>query len=326
MQTLSAKPSSIHLPIAEWPEASIVDAVLLAREVTPCEKRDGSPFLRLVLGDRSGTVPAVMWSMSEAAQAVSAGVPVCVSGRYADHDRYGPQLTVGALAAANADEVDWSILLEGPVRPASQLENELDELIASIRQPHLAALMQRLLGRDTLTGRRYRIAPAAKFNHHAYRHGLLEHSVDVARGVSALATVFGADRDLAVCGALLHDIGKLEAYDTTGLGAIDMTDPGKLLGEIPMGFYRVRSEIERDATFPAELAQCLLHIVLAHHGRLEYGSPVVPSTREATLVHTIDNLSGQIGAFDRLAKQTGASGWSRYDRVLETSAFFPSVA
>ena len=113
------------------------------------------------------------------------------------------------------------------------------------------------------------------------------------------------DRDLAVCGALLHDIGKLEAYAGEH-GCADLTDAGKLEGEIPLGYYRVRREIESIPGFPRDLARALLHVILAHHGCLEYGSPVVPGTREAALVHAIDNLSGQLGAFDRLREADAA--------------------
>jgi 3'-5' exoribonuclease len=119
-----------------------------------------------------------------------------------------------------------------------------------------------------------------------------------------------------VTGALLHDIGKLEAY-TDASGAAEMTDAGRLHGEIAMGYYLVRREIETIAGFDAERAQALLHVILAHHGRLEWGSPVVPGTREATPVHAIDHLSGQLGAFDRLQRQTPAGErWSRHDRAL----------
>ncbi len=320
--TETAEPLPDQIALGERLDASHVDAVLLVREIEACEKRDGSPYLRLIFGDRSGTVPGVIWSLDDLDETVAPGSPVRIRGRCADHGRYGRQLTVTTMRAAREDEVDWRLLLEVPAHPAAELEATLEGLLATIDEPHLAALMLRLLGRDTLTGRRFLTAPAAKFNHHAYRHGLLEHSLDVAQGVDALSAIFGAHRDLAVCGALLHDIGKLEAYDTH-CGSIAMTDRGKLVGEIPMGYFRVREEIERDATFPAQLAQCLSHIVLSHHGRLEYGSPVVPTTREATLVNAVDNLSGQMGAFDRLAKETATGSWSRFDRVLETAAYFP---
>ena len=200
----------------------------------------------------------------------------------------------------------WEDLLDGPARPIAELCEDLDRLIASVQDPHLSELIAGLLGSATPSGRAYREAPAAKFNHHAYRGGLLEHSVQIAQLVDAAAALFdGIDRDLAVCGALLHDIGKLEAYAGEH-GCADLTDAGKLEGEIPLGYYRVRREIETIPGFPAELARALLHVILAHHGCLEHGSPVAPATREAALVHAIDNLSGQLGAFDRLAKQTAA--------------------
>ena len=214
-----------------------------------------------------------------------------------------------------------------PTVRSRELCDDLDALVASVEDPHLSRLLSALLDPASATGQAYRQAPAAKYNHHAYRGGLLEHSVGIAQLVSAAAVVFGhIDRDLAVCGALLHDIGKLEAYAGEH-GCADLTDAGKLEGEIPLGYYRVRREIEAIPGFPRDLAQALLHIILAHHGCLEHGSPVVPGTREAALVHAIDNLSGQLGAFDRLKRQTPpGERWSRYDRVLGTSAFLAGAA
>jgi 3'-5' exoribonuclease len=152
---------------------------------------------------------------------------------------------------------------------------------------------------------------------------LLEHCLSVAQGVSAMAATFpGLDRDVAVTGALLHDIGKTEAYAMEG-DAIDLTDAGKLQGEIPLGYHIVRREIEAIPGFPAETAEAVLHIILSHHGSLEHGSPVVPCTREATLVHAIDNLGGKLGSFDRLEKSLGdGERWSRFDRALDGSAYF----
>jgi 3'-5' exoribonuclease len=169
----------------------------------------------------------------------------------------------------------------------------------------------------------YREVPAAKRYHQAYRHGLLEHCLSVAQAVSAISAIFpGIDRDIAVTGALLHDIGKLEAYSVEG-GAIEMSDWGRLYGEIPLGYYRVRRAIERLDGFPEEIAQAVLHIILSHHGSLEHGSPVVPCTREATLVHMIDNLGGRLGSFDRLEKELPAGAqWSAYDRALGGGAYF----
>ena len=185
------------------------------------------------------------------------------------------------------------------------LEADLRELEATIQDRHLQALLAELLGPETETWVWFREAPAAKRYHQAYRHGLLEHSLTVAQAVSAISATFaGIDRDVAVTGALLHDIGKLDAYEIVG-DAIGMTDRGRLYGEISLGYYRVRRATETIDGFPEELAQALAHIILSHHGSLEHGSPVVPCTREATLVHMADNLGARMGSFDRLQKSAG---------------------
>src|SRR5213078_2307461 len=129
-------------------------------------------------------------------------------------------------------------------------------------------------GAETESWTRFREAPAAKHYHQAYAGGLLEHTLSVAQAVSAAANFFpGIDRDIAVTGALLHDIGKTEAYNDDPL-AIDLTDAGRLESEIPLGYYLVRREVERIESFDPELARAVLHIVLSHHGTLENGSPV----------------------------------------------------
>jgi 3'-5' exoribonuclease len=203
------------------------------------------------------------------------------------------------------------------------MEADLRELVGTVQSPYLRALLDAVLGPHAATWRGFRDAPAAKRYHQAYRHGLLEHSLTVAQSVSAIAANFpGIDRDVAVTGALLHDIGKLDAYTADPL-AIDMTDAGKLQGEIPLGYYRVRRLIEELPGFPQELAAAVLHIILSHHGALAHGSPVVPCTREATLVHMIDNLGGRLGSFDRLEKELpDGSRWSGYDRALGGGAYF----
>ena len=214
-----------------------------------------------------------------------------------------------------------------PPRTAEQMEADLRELVATVQDRHLRALLDAVLGPAAETWSAFRDAPAAKRYHQAYRHGLLEHSLTVAQSVSAIAANFpGIDRDVAICGALLHDIGKLDAYAAEPLG-IDLTDAGKLQGEIALGYYRVRRLIEELPGFPPEQAAAVLHIILSHHGALEHGSPVVPCTREATLVHMIDNLGGRLGSFDRLEKELpDGSRWSAYDRALGGGAYFAERA
>jgi 3'-5' exoribonuclease len=301
-----------------------VDSVFVVRERTRRETRSGDPYLRLQLGDASGSVAAMVWDGVEDLNGeCDPGTIVRVVGAYSVHERYGPQLVVKALRCAAEDEYVPADLLEGPAKPYEQLATGLRELIETVQQPFLRELLSRLLGPSTETGRRWHEAPAAKYYHQAYRRGLLEHCLSVAEGVSAMAATFpGIDRDVAVTGALLHDIGKVDAYAAAG-DAIELTDLGKLHGEIPLGYYTVRREIERIDGFPTEVAQAVLHIVLSHHGKLEHGSPVVPCTREATLVHMIDNLGGTLGSFDRLEKSLAdGERWSGFDRGISGAAYF----
>jgi 3'-5' exoribonuclease len=320
MQVITDETSE-QTAVREWRADDAIDATLLVRDAERRHKRNGEPYLRLVLADRTATVPAVLWDAVDA-PTLEPGDPIQVRGHFAEHDRYGAQLVIDELRRPPLGIVPWDALLDGPNRPIVELCDDLERLIGSIQDPHLAKLLRALLDPATPTGAAYRSAPAAKYNHHAYRSGLLEHSVEIAQLASAAAAVFdGIDRDLAVCGALLHDIGKLDAYASEN-GCADLTDAGQLEGEIALGYYRVRRAIEGIPDFPAGLARALLHVILAHHGCLEHGSPVVPGTREATLVHAIDNLSGQLGAFARLAKQTPpGERRSRYDRALGTRAF-----
>ena len=278
-----------------------VDSTFLVRAHSRRQKRNGETFIKLQLGDLTGSVEAVVWDdVDELAPLCPGGTVVRVLGRYTVDERYGATLTVKRLRAAAESEYDLADLTEGPPIPYEQMAGDLRELVGTIQRPHLRELLARLIGPSTETGRIYHEAPAAKYYHQAYRHGLLEHCLSVAQGVSALAATFsGLDRDVAVTGALLHDIGKVEAYASRN-GAIELTDAGKLLGEIPLGYYTVRRTIEEIAGFPAEDAEALLHIILSHHGKLEHGSPVIPCTREATLVHFVDNLGGNLGSFDRI--------------------------
>ena len=212
-----------------------------------------------------------------------------------------------------------------PARDAEQMERDLRELIATVHNPHLRRLLASLLGEGTPTWVAFRDAPAAKHYHQAYKHGLLEHALTVAQAVGAISATFpGIDRDVAVTGALLHDIGKLEAYELDGeSGAIEMSDLGRLYGEIPLGYYRVRRAIEQTDSFPVELERALLHIILSHHGSLAHGSPVVPCTREATLVHMIDNLGGRLGSFDRLENELPpGEAWTPWDKGIGGGAYF----
>jgi 3'-5' exoribonuclease len=315
--------------VRDLADGQAVESVFMVRDRTRRQRKSGDEFLKLQLGDVTGAVEAVVWDgVAEASEAAAPGGVVLVCGRHSIDQRYGACITVRSIRQAAPHEYDARDLMEGPSVAFDRLESDLRELVSNVQDPHLKGLLGRFFDPDSEIWRRWADSPAAKTYHQAYRHGLIEHSLSVAHGVSAIAARFPGviDRDLAVTGAILHDVGKIEAYAMHG-GAIELTDHGKLQGEIPLGYYLVRRAIEDLPGFPEQTAMGLLHIILSHHGQLEHGSPVVPCTREATLVHFVDNLDGRLGSFDRLEKSlSDGERWSGFDRALSGSAFFASRA
>ena len=319
---------TVRVPLGELEDGQRVGGVFAVRERELRRKRNGEPWLRLSVGDATGTAEAVCWEDAEALYARCAtGAPVFIAGAFEVSDRWGAKIKIASLREAEPHEYETADLAAESEVSFEELEGGLRELLATVQDPQLRELLDHFFGPESETWQRFKVAPAAKTYHQAYRHGLLEHTLSVAQAVSAAANFFpGIDRDVAVTGALLHDIGKCVAYNDDPL-AIDLTDAGRLQGEIPLGYYTVRRAIEDLPGFDPHTAQCVLHIILSHHGSLEHGSPVVPATREAVLVHMIDNLGGRLGSFDRLERQLPAGeSWSGFDRALSGSAFFAQRA
>jgi 3'-5' exoribonuclease len=323
--SLGAAPAPpARVPLRELEDGQRVIGVYAVRERELRRKRNGEPWLRLVLGDASGSAEAVAWEDAEAGYALAApGTAVHVGGGFEMSERWGAKIKLSELREADPGEYERDDLAVESEVSFEDLEGKLRQLLETVQEPQLRELLGRFFGEGSAIWARFRDAPAAKVYHQAYRHGLLEHTVSVAQAVSAAANFFpGIDREVAVAGALLHDIGKTVAYNDDPL-AIDLTDAGRLQGEIPLGYYTVRREIEEIPGFDPALAQAVLHIILSHHGSLEHGSPVVPATREAVLVHMIDNLGGRLGSFDRLERELPAGeSWSGFDRALSGSAYF----
>ena len=306
-------------------EGDLVNAPFAVRERSRLSRRSGEDFIKLIVADRTGTVEAVAWEDVDGCFEITApGSIVFIEGPFSVHPQYGSKITIKAIREAAPGEYDEADLVEGSPVPIARLEGDLRDLLTTVQNPQLQALLARFFAPDSEIWARFRVAPAAKYYHQAYTHGLLEHALSVAQAVSAAASTFpgGIDRDVAVTGALLHDIGKLQAYNGDPL-AIDLTDAGRLQGEIPLGYYMVRREIEAIDGFDPELGQAVLHIILSHHGTHENGSPVVPATREATLVHAMDNLGGKLGSFDRIERALpDGERWSKFDRGLDSAAYF----
>jgi 3'-5' exoribonuclease len=313
------------VPIRDLTDGTSCELVLLVRDVERRQRANGQDFLKVTFADRTGTLSTNVWDdVDQVAALLERGAAYRVYGRYEVHDRFGPQLRLEGFDPAAEGTYDPSELRAGPPVPVAELERRLRALVASVQDPGMSALLEAVLGEGTATWAEYRIAPAAKRVHQAYRHGLLEHCLTVAEAVAGAAQVFpGIDRDLAVAAALVHDLGKLEAYALVEGDSVELTDAGRLRGEIVLGYERLHRELDRIPGIDETRKQAFLHIILSHHGQLEHGSPVVPQTREAFLVHTMDNLGGKLGIIDRLEQERQpGSAWSGFDRAFGGSVWF----
>ncbi len=281
------------------------------------------PFLRLTLGDRTGRIGAIMWEKADQYSSLfAAGDAIKVTGRISEWNGR-PQMELDSLRLCREDEIDPSRLIRQSHRQPDEMEQELDQLVASVRNPHLSALLSCLFD-DEAFRRRFLSATAAVTVHHAYGGGLLEHSLEVVRWVELAAQMRPeyADRDLMVVGALLHDVGKLDSYVVQGT-RFDMTVDGKLFGHILMGWKMLSDCIDSIGGFPPALAQELLHIVASHHGEKEFGAIETPRTFNAFCVHWADMASARIHQFAGLIESHADTDrlWTRRDGYLGTDAY-----
>ncbi|MBE0582388.1 MAG: HD domain-containing protein, partial [Desulfofustis sp.] len=227
------------------------------------------------------------------------------------------QVQIKDIEAVDAAVWQPEDFVAASTRSQDDMRSELERLIGTVRTPYLRSLLKRIF--DSATGPLFQTAPAAKGIHHAYLGGLLEHSLSMARVAALLAEHYrGINRDLLVAGALLHDIGKTEELLNT-TGVIDYTDVGRLKGHLVIGCELIGRAARGVDGFPDDVLTHLQHLVLSHHGRLEFGSPVLPMTAEALLLSFIDDLDAKMNLVEQLSRKvkTDEPQWSDYQRSLE---------
>jgi 3'-5' exoribonuclease len=207
-------------------------------------------------------------------------------------------------------------------RSATDPEAMLDELQAilrGIKNPHLLALAEACFADEELM-RLLKQAPGAKTIHHPYLSGLLEHTLSLLKLIQKVVENYrGIDVDLLLIGGFLHDIGKV--YEFTFDRAIDYTDEGQLLGHLVMEVELVERKVAGIADFPAELAMLVKHMLVSHHGAYEFGSPKLPQTLEAVILHSLDDLDGKIQAIQNLPEKEPGSRWTVFHRAYGRSFF-----
>ncbi|MBZ0198695.1 MAG: HD domain-containing protein [Ignavibacteriaceae bacterium] len=300
------------------------DAVSHYLLLKKCEVRltkAGKEYITIELGDRSCSLGSNIWDNFEVFyNSAKTGDVVKVTGTI---DEYQGNLQIKISHIRVTKESDGVSPVDFQVhskRNPDVMKKEFFDRLEIISTPALKLLMQNIFNEDNFA--LYSTAPAGKQWHHAYIHGLLEHTLEIIKICDLMSDIHPEiNRDMLICGAMMHDFGKVEELNFNG--AFEYSDKGKLLGHIVISAMKVKDEAEKISGFSEELKNCLIHLVLSHQGKLEFASPVVPKTLEAITLYQADELSAKGNAYkNALATEIrGDAKWTKYIGLASTDLY-----
>lgn len=299
------------------------DLFLIARK-NLAETKAGKPYLAMTLMDKTGEIEARAWDnavMLDAAADV--GDVIALQARVTSYQNQ-LQFGVSGFQQADGNQVVLADFMPASKRSVQDMQQELFSLIATFSDKGLQELLNRLFSGELLG--QFCTAPAAKKMHHAYIGGLVEHTLSVAgMAVRAAEHYPSLDRDMLVAGALVHDIAKTKEFSYSSL-PFDYTDSGRLLGHLVLGTEMVRAAAAKVNELAPERVDALVHLILSHHGRHDFGAPVLPMTPEAILLHHLDDMDAKMNYIDQLREKQEEPGWSDYQRPLERFLYLQPLA
>ncbi len=308
------------IPIADLagqPENQLFDGIYLVLSRQQRTTKTGKPYLSLTLGDSTGQMESRIWDPSDSRVSTpfQRGDVLKVRGSVARFEG-ALQLKIEMLRLAADHEFERSELLPATTKDVAAMWQALVSTVDDLSDPHLRRLLHALLD-DSVLSEAYRQAPAARQLHHAWLGGLLEHVVSLlglAKRVLPHYPILVPD--LVFTGIILHDLGKIRELSwQTGF---DYTIEGQLLGHIPMGVSMVERAMDAMPDFPPRLRTIVVHLILSHHGRLEFGSPKLPMIPEALMLNFLDDMDAKMqtvaSEFQKAAKQ-GRAAHEMTDRI-----------
>ena len=303
--------------INQFKRGQSVEGLFLAKEKTVGKTKTGNPYLSLRLADRTGEIEGRVWDKASDFGSLFEKDDVIKVHGEVDEFQGVLQLRVLRLRKAAAGEFEATDFLPQTAHDVDSMLSEIKGIAASLRNPHLRALLDSFLADEEFV-KKFKTAPAAKAMHHVYIGGLLEHTLSVLRLIRLVAPQYKAiDLDLILAGGFLHDIGKVDelAYER----AFDYTDRGRLLGHITLTVEKIGKKIQSLPDFPETLSLLLKHLILSHHGEYVFGSPKRPKTLEALLLHHLDDLDAKINGFMAWIEKEkeSPSRWTSYHKLFD---------
>jgi 3'-5' exoribonuclease len=303
-----------------------IDHFLMIRKCELRTSKTNKQFLVLELADKSISLNSNMFeSFEEIYTKVKAGDIVKVKGAIDDYQG-SPQIKVKTIRPANiSDDVTVVDFMPKSKRDSKVMRKEFFDRAEKISNVKLRALIKNIFSEDNFE--KYSLAPAGKSWHHSYIGGLLEHTLEIINICDVMCDFHSEiNRDLVICGAMLHDFGKIEelSFET----GFEYTDKGKLIGHIVISVMRVNEKIKEIKDFPEDLKNCLIHLILSHQGKLEHASPVVPKTLEAIALYQADELSAKVNAYKSalVTEMKTDSKWTKFLTLASTDLYSHGIS
>jgi len=281
------------------------------------DAKNGDKYIGLKLKDKSGIIEAKIWKhLYHLHERFKEGDFVKLKAK-TNYYKDNWQLIIENIEKVDVDEKTKEEFLPKTNKDIEVLVKELFAIINGVQKQGIKKLLLSIFNDEEFLAK-FKKAPAAKSMHHAYIGGLIEHTVNVAKIAKEVAKFYmPIDVDILTAGALLHDIGKVYEIDPT---TFNYTNEGKLIGHIVIG-YNITKEKLKNVKLPFEQEVQILHCILSHHGEYEYGSPKIPKTKEALLLHLIDTMDSKMEPLQNL--QVNDNNWSEAIKILGRSFFVP---
>ena len=305
--------------VSDLRENQPVDSVFMCAAKNQGVTKSGSGYLTLKLLDRSGEIEGRVWDRAnDLARGFEKSDYVRVRGQ-ATLYQGRLQIRVHDVARVNDTEVAAEDFLPKSPHDPEAMAAELTAILRGMKNPHLLALVEAFFTDDDFMDL-FKRAPAGKSIHHAYLGGLLEHTLSLLKLILKVVENYrGIDVELLLVGGFLHDMGKI--YEFSYDRAVEYTDGGQLLGHLVMEVEKVSEKIRSIPEFPEELAMLVKHMLVSHHGSYEFGSPKLPQTVEAMILHYLDDLDGKIQSIQFLMGKEPGSRWTSFHRAYGRSFF-----
>ena len=303
--------------INEFKEGDRVSVPLLITNASKGVSNAGAPYISLSLQDRTGQIEAKIWDVKEEQlQICQIGTVILVTGDVIEY-RGATQMKILSVASIEQSRVDYTrFCLASPI-PQQELVRRLNGYLKSIKNEDVSRIVNYIVDNHYDEFISY---PAAVRNHHEFGSGLLYHTISMCDLAELLSSYYSnVDRDLLLAGVILHDIGKTS--ELSGPIATKYTLEGKLVGHISIMVSEIRAAGEH-LNIRSEVPLLLQHMILSHHGEKDYGSPVPPLTREAFLLHVIDDLDAKMIIIDKALDSIEEGEFSQRVMAMDGRAFY----